>query len=279
MLEDGINLMRQGDKMRKLRFILFALISCVLLMGAAEAPVSPSKSFYVSDYANVIFREHREQISRLAAELERATGVQTVVLTVENISGMEIEAYAQAIMDGWDVGGATDEGFVLLYCDQPSQVYILVGSGLRSALTTAQSEEIQSETIAPFLSKHNYSTGIISGYKLMLGYIYTGYGIPPGEELLAIPEEAGEGGGISKMFLIFIVVALLAALRGMRVSRKYRQKYFYRHKYKRRSFTARHNQYDASRPPIPDNGTVRREGFIIYRDPPADMQDREGNEE
>lgn len=260
------------------RALLFVLCMAQLLalpcsaVVRPTAPVAPTKSFYVNDYAGVIFSEHRDKIAALAKELERQTGVQAVMLTADSLGSQTIEQYAGDVMLGWEIGGPGQNGFVILYVKESDAAYIALGEGMSTYLGKQETQRILEDTILPFFEGYNYSTGLLNGYKELLRTVYANAGIPLTEELQQLEQTQSGGGGFMLFFLVF---GLAIMVRAMWVSHKYRKKYLYRHNYVRRGFVKQARIFDDN-PSGPDTAEpkLRRRGFIIYRD---NQQDNYGN--
>lgn|GEM_PF-941105 len=263
--------------MRRISAALAVLLCCSFMMGSVSgfAQVYPSKNFYVTDHAGVISRGHRNDLSELAASFEEQTGVQAIMLTVKDLGeyGSDYAGYSRSILRDWGVGGEEQNGLLLLFCEQVgSKVHLEIGSGFDSGLA-ARFPQIFKEHIEPFWSGGNYSTGILNGYKALMRAVYIERGIPITDKMETQLRETKSA--VSILGWGLIVVALFVMIRSMRVSRKYKQKYLYRHKMRQRSFVRTHNKNDDVTPKYtavgeryPEERTrVRREGFIIYREP------------
>ena len=56
--------------------------------------VSPTKDFFINDYAGVLTDETRKHIVQTNIELQNKTGAQIVIVTVPSLDGQNIEEYA-----------------------------------------------------------------------------------------------------------------------------------------------------------------------------------------
>ncbi len=267
--------------MKKTAILLLTLLLCTLLLGTTHTapPVAHSKNYYINDFAGIIFQEHRRELSDIAAYVWEETSVQLVVLTVEHTAGMELEEFAQQILKGWEIGGPEGIGALLVAVSDTNRSYIAVGSGLEAVLLPQRVEEIENTFITPYFKSGNYSTGILKAYKCMVLDVATAYGVTPKEQWVQRIDPT-KPQGIPSILYVFIPLALIIALRGVRVSRKYREKYLHRYNpldY-RRTYTKTRSGFDvlseAKDIVYPeDMANVRKEGFIIHRI--ADEEDSE----
>jgi uncharacterized membrane protein YgcG len=80
---------------------LYVLI--VPLTAAAARPKAPSGA--VGDFAGIMGAEDIRRIEKLAGELEKKTGAEPAVVTVETIAPCEtIEQYALYLFKTWRIG-------------------------------------------------------------------------------------------------------------------------------------------------------------------------------
>lgn len=97
--------------MRTLLSCVSVLLCGLLLMGAVNAPVMQSQSFYINDHAGVISQENRDSMLQAAERLYEETGARAVLLTIENLDGRTPEEYAQDVYNAWELGA---EGAAML---------------------------------------------------------------------------------------------------------------------------------------------------------------------
>lgn len=220
--------------MRKIRAIIFTIFCGVLLMGSMglRSPVLPSKNFYVNDYAGIIDEKYREAMLATSTELFEKTGAQIVVLTVQGLGGISIEDYAQSVFSGWDIGGETRNGALILASIENGGAVIFAGDGLADVLTAEKTGRISKDKIEPQFKAADYLTGIYGGFEDVVKEVSGYYG----EELsVAAPGKKYKFDGLS--YGIIVVGGLLIVLRGWRVSGRYRRRYNKPYVYKRRTYT------------------------------------------
>jgi len=90
---------------------------------------------YVSDFAQVIDANSRQQLENYAAAVERATGVQMALVTIPSLQGEPVEDVANTIFRAWGVGKkGKDEGILLLLAIGERRSRLEVGYGLEPIL-------------------------------------------------------------------------------------------------------------------------------------------------
>src|SRR5215471_123927 len=86
---------------------------------------------YVSDFAQVIDANSRQQLENYAAAVERATGVQMALVTIPSLQGEPVDDVANTIFRAWGVGKkGKDEGILLLLAIGDRKSRLEVGYGV-----------------------------------------------------------------------------------------------------------------------------------------------------
>lgn len=67
---------------------------CPARVLAEPVPPKPSENLYVFDYANLIDDSDEQEMRKIAKVLDDKTKAQIVVVTVNDLSGMELEDYS-----------------------------------------------------------------------------------------------------------------------------------------------------------------------------------------
>lgn len=118
------------------------LIALLLLAGSAFAiDLSTLKpQGYVSDFANVIAPEARQELERYCTQVEKATGAQMAFVTMDTLDGEPVEDVANNLYRQWGIGKkGTDEGLLLLLVVKDRRSRLEIGRGLEPFLTDATS--------------------------------------------------------------------------------------------------------------------------------------------
>ena len=81
----------------KLLLIIFSLFLFLFINIKVEALVTPTREFYVNDYANILSTDTEKYIMNNSVKLASSSGIQIVVVTVKNLEGQDIETYANLV--------------------------------------------------------------------------------------------------------------------------------------------------------------------------------------
>lgn len=125
------------------RFIVQFAIVCfsflVLIRMADAAMPTPMKNTYIHDFANVLSSSVEEELNRFSEQLDKGTGAEIMVVTVESINGQDPKMYATKMIRSWGIGDAQKNNGVLLLAtfaqgEGNNDAVIVVGQGLEGAL-------------------------------------------------------------------------------------------------------------------------------------------------
>ena len=158
--------------------ILIILLFLLLLPIKSLGIVSPTKEFFVNDYADVLSEETKDYIIQANKELQQKTGAQIVVVTLKSLEGKSIEEYATDLFRSFGIGDSEKNNGVLLLCSTGDRLFrIEVGYGLEGTLTDGKTGRIQDEYIIPYLRNNKYNDGIKNGFSAILQEVSSEYGI------------------------------------------------------------------------------------------------------
>lgn len=138
----------------------FALLALVVapLLAADLDKLQPQG--YVSDFAQVLDSGARAQIERYCAQVEKVTGSQVAVVTIDTTGGEPIEDFANTLFRKWGVGKkGTNEGVMLLLAVRDHRWRIEVGYGLEPILPDAFVDDVGRE-MRPSLRQNDFGAAI-----------------------------------------------------------------------------------------------------------------------
>jgi len=146
--------------MRKTHLFRTAVLHCLLLFTASFCAAEDVKkihpSGYVSDLAGVISPEARTRLEALCAEVERKTGAQMAIVTVQSLDGEGVENYAVNLFKQLGVGSKKDNrGVLLLVAPRERKYRIEVGYGLEPVINDARAGDA-GRAMVPFLRQNDY---------------------------------------------------------------------------------------------------------------------------
>lgn len=117
----------------------------------------------VNDDAHVL-GDNAMTIEEELAQHEQRTGQQVVVLTVPDLGGQTIEAYANDVFAQWKLGHkGVDDGVLIVVAMKEHRMRIEVGYGLEGQLTDLASARIIRERMEPRFATGDVSGGVESG--------------------------------------------------------------------------------------------------------------------
>ncbi len=162
---------------RMLLTIFMLTFSSSFFTADASVP-QPSDSFYINDFANVIYPENEEYILSNSKTLADKTGAQLVVATVESLEGRDVDSYALDMFREWKIGGSKDNnGVLILLAPNERKVRIEVGYGLEGRINDSKAGRFIDEYAVPRFKNDNWDEGILSLYLAVLSEIYSEYGV------------------------------------------------------------------------------------------------------
>jgi uncharacterized protein len=125
------------------------LVSAALLY-AAETPIPPSPTEWVTDTANFLSPEAVRSLDARLAAYEQATGHQLIVYIAPTTGDDPIEDWAVHAFAKWKVGRkGLDDGLALFIMSQDHKMRIEVGYGLEAVVPDAIASRVINEVMAP----------------------------------------------------------------------------------------------------------------------------------
>ena len=132
--------------------------------GAFSAKRYPRPTGFVDDFARAMSRQSIDQLETVLSDLERKTGAEVAVVTVETVEGAGIEQAAVDLFKEWGIGKrGQDNGALILCAVQDRKVRIEVGYGLEPILPDAKCGRIIREQMVPYFKAGDLSTGLVAG--------------------------------------------------------------------------------------------------------------------
>jgi hypothetical protein len=206
------------------------VIVCPLLLGAADAPSPHTEGFYINDSSSLLTEENRQDITRIADDLYVQTGSRLVYFAAATLDGLEPGEYANRIITDWEL---TDSDVLLLDYYDPEQ-------GRSNTMVGENLDGVWEGTVQPLRSDDR-----MAPYLALARRLYTDRGITPAPKIQPLLAEEKDGiGGLGTGTIIFIAVMCVVLARGLRMNRKYKQKFLKGYIRPRRRYTRTHNEED-----------------------------------
>jgi len=198
--------------MRKI-FVLFTLL---VGLSPLFAQSLPDYTGFVNDYVDLIDRETEAQIESVANRVQRLTGAEIAVVTVDSIEPYgSIEEYSIALSEKWKVGAEDeDNGVILLVSMQERSVRIEVGYGLEGAIPDGRAGEILDTLMLPYFREGDFGSGFLAGTIEVAGEIADEYDVDLGDLNVPVPtsgrsSRSSDDGGIPGGLIFFLILFFL----------------------------------------------------------------------
>ena len=148
-----------------------ARAACALLLGVESLFALDLNSLkpqgYVSDFAHVIDSNSRARLEEYCERIERATGVQMAIVTLDSLDGQPVEDVANTLFRKWGVGKkGKDEGIMLLVAIKDHRDRIEVGYGLEPILPDGFVGSVLRES-RPLLRQGLYGQAMLAAADVM----------------------------------------------------------------------------------------------------------------
>ncbi|MBN2831671.1 MAG: TPM domain-containing protein [Candidatus Omnitrophica bacterium] len=124
----------------------------------------PSPSGWVNDFAGVINPDYKEKISVVISELEKKTGAEITVVTVESTTPYDEKEYARMLFDKWKPGKKEKDNGVLILLAVSDRLWrIETGYGIEGVLPDGLCGEIGRNYMVPYFKSGDYGKGLHAG--------------------------------------------------------------------------------------------------------------------
>ena len=172
------------------------LLSFVLAASSFALDLSKLKpEGPVSDFAHVIDASSKASINAYLAELERATGAQVALVTIDTLDGEMIDEVANKLYIQWGVGKkTTNEGALFLFAIRDRKSRLEVGYGLEPYVPDGSAGDVL-RAMRPALRAGQYGPAMIEAARLLGAKISKGKNIQVADSLpRPIFEDSGSRG-------------------------------------------------------------------------------------
>lgn len=147
-----------------MRFITLIMLAVLSFTSLAATVVTPPLQQRVTDDAGVLNATEIQQITTQIMALEKKTGHQLAVLTVDTTGDDSIEQYATRVFDAWKLGDKQrDDGLLLVMAKTDRTVRIEVGYGLEGDLTDVLAARVINDSIIPHFKQGEMGPGLVAG--------------------------------------------------------------------------------------------------------------------
>ncbi len=157
-------MMRNNHHPRRAIAALVALAVPLAAVSVAVGQDLPQPRNHVEDRAGVIQDGVERQLIAILADLERKTGAQIIVLTIDSTGGVPIEDYALSLAERWKLGQKDKENGGLVVVAVKDRTYRFeIGYGLEGTLPDSVCGNIGRMYFQPYFRRGDYSNGVYQG--------------------------------------------------------------------------------------------------------------------
>ena len=164
--------------MKKFVLILVGLFICIVTTSRIHAIVEDNGQ-YCNDSADILSPSTISQINAMGRNLERQSGAQVVVVTVETTEGLSASDYANQLFNSWGLGDKNkNNGVLILIVTEQKDYWIMQGDGIKSIVSDSfLSNVVYDYEFNDMVDYGNsYDTRIVGAYKSIcskLDYYYS----------------------------------------------------------------------------------------------------------
>jgi len=142
------------------KFVLAILLLCTSAFGLDITKLKPTG--YVNDFAHAIDAANAQRLEAYCGILERATGAQMTIVTVDTLDGDDVTDVANKLYHQWGIGKKpADEGVLLLFAIKDKKDRAEIGYGLEPVITDADAGSIM-RGIRPILRQGTYGPAALA---------------------------------------------------------------------------------------------------------------------
>jgi uncharacterized protein len=131
----------------------------------AEVPNPRTQGRWVQDGAGVLTMQERRDLDVLLTQLEKDTGVEMPVVTVQDVPGTPKE-FATALFNHWGVGKAdADNGVLVLLVMGQRRLEMETGYGVEPILPDGWLGVMQNQSMVPQFKRGQFGAGLMAGLR------------------------------------------------------------------------------------------------------------------
>jgi len=153
----------------------FASLLCISAFALDITKLKPTG--YVNDFARAMDAASAQRIEAYCGILERATGAQVAVVTVDTLDGDDVSDVANKLYHQWGIGKkGKDEGVLILFAVKDRKDRAEIGYGLEAVITDADSGAIL-RGLRPILRQGSYGPAALAAVQQFGGMIANAKGV------------------------------------------------------------------------------------------------------
>lgn len=189
------------------------LVAALLQTVAAQVPARPDPPRLVNDLSGILSPSQVKWLEDSLVRFDRHTSNQVVVVTIDDLGGMDPAEMAYEIGEQWQVGTADDNNGVVVLVkpkkgSSRGQAFIATGYGLEGALPDATCKMIVEREMIPHFKQNDYFGGIRAAVGVICPIAAGEYSKERYEEGSDASAVAGLLGLLGAFAIFFIIVVL-----------------------------------------------------------------------
>lgn len=194
--------------------LFVAIFTCSCSKSAREIPIPEvEQDVYVYDQNGIIDNQVERTLNSMLVELEKETGVEFVIVSVNSLLDRNIETYSNEVFNTLGIGKEDkDNGILLLFSRMDSRVRLEIGRGLEGCLNDSKCGRILDDYFVPYREEDKYTEATYNTVNAVLSILSEEYGIQIDGLETVIIEENDEGMGFWEILIIAIVTLVLFAI-------------------------------------------------------------------
>jgi uncharacterized protein len=196
------------------RLCQIAVLSIIFSAFGFAAGLDTSKlkpSGYVNDFAHVIDAQSAAQIEAYCGNVERATGAQFAIVTVDSLEDEPVEDVAVRLFKEWGIGNkSTNEGLLVLLAIKDHKNRVEVGYGLEPIVPDGYAGGVL-RGIRPILRQGNYGGALLAAAEQFGQHIAEAKGVTIQGQVptQSRSRDSDGGGGIFGIIIFFVVLMFI----------------------------------------------------------------------
>ena len=188
--------------MKKIGYILLLIMFIIPFNVFAIVP--QSDHLYVTDQAELLTNETADYIIDVSHFLYQKKKIQYVVLTVDDLEGMDASEYCDKVFKEYELDR---RGFLILVDSSDAIIRVHIGSELAELFTEDDITNYIDEYFAPYIQHNDWDKGIKNGYNAFLKVICDEYNLDASE--VFVEEDVDF---ITKYLEVFIALLMVATI-------------------------------------------------------------------
>jgi uncharacterized protein len=200
--------------------VLWCALAALPARGADTEAALPDAHGYVNDLAGVLPEDRRAQLESFLDQLDRKTGAQFAVLTVDSCDPEEPDAYKVRVFQKWGLGRKgndenSNQGLLLLAVMSRHRLVFETGYGLEGTLPDGWEASMLRDLAVPRFKQGQVADGLTAAVLAASQRIAAAKGVTlqwNGQELRYDQPAPGRGPHIPMMLVAFVIFFIFTGI-------------------------------------------------------------------